>query len=62
MGSFKNYEPLHKDGIDYTTCKYLNNEVCCNVECEWLADYPNAKEQCSIDSKYRCEYFEKESE
>jgi hypothetical protein len=60
MGKFKDYEPLHKDEIDYTLCKYFYNEVCVNVDCEWLADFPNAKEMCSIDNKHRCKYFEKE--
>ena len=61
MGIFKDYEPLHEGTIDYNTCKYLYNEVCVNVEGEWLADFPNVKELCSVDSKHRCKYFEEES-
>lgn len=34
------------------TCKYLEDEVCCNDASEWLADFPNA-EDCR-----RCKYFE----
>ena len=60
MGSFKNYEPLYEDAIDYNTCKYLYNEVCVNVDCEWLADFPNAAGICSKNSKHRCKYFEEE--
>jgi hypothetical protein len=61
MGKFRDYQPLHEDAIDYNTCKYLYNEVCCNTQCELLADFPNAKEICSIDSKRRCKHFEEES-
>lgn len=61
MGKFKDYEPLHKDAIDYNTCKYLYNEVCCNTQCEWLADFPNAEQICSINSKHRCKYFEEDN-
>lgn len=60
MGRFKDYQPLHKDEIDYNTCKYLYNEVCVNTDCEWIADFPNAKEICSKDSKNKCKYFKKE--
>lgn len=34
------------------TCKYLEDEVCCNDASEWLADFPSA-EDCR-----RCKYFE----
>lgn len=61
MGKFKDYQPLHKDAIDYNTCKYLYNEVCVNTQCEWIADFPNAKEMCSINSRHKCKYFEEEN-
>lgn len=60
MGKFNDYQPLHEDAIDYNTCKYLYNEVCVNADCECVADFPNAKEMCSVNSKHRCKYFEEE--
>ncbi len=61
MGKYLDYEPMHIDEIDYSTCRYLYNEVCCNADCdEWLAEYPCVKEICSKDSKNRCKYFVEE--
>ena len=27
-------------------CKYLNDEVCCNDQSDWLADFTNADDSC----------------
>ena len=37
-------------------CKWLCDEVCCNTECDYLADYPQHK----CESIEECELFEKE--
>ena len=37
-------------------CKWLCDEVCCNDECDYLADYPPHK----CESIEECELFEKE--
>jgi len=39
-------------------CKWKINEVCCNGECEYVADYPYP--YCKCESKEDCQYFEKE--
>ena len=39
-------------------CKWKINEICCNDECEYLADYPYP--YCKCENKKQCKYFEKE--
>lgn len=60
MGKFLDYEPMHVDEINYNTCKYLINEVCCNGDSPCVADYPSP--YCKCESKEDCKYFEKEVE
>lgn len=56
MSKYIDYEPIHIDEIDYSKCKYLINEVCCNDESECVADYPNIK----CETKEECRYFAEE--
>ena len=42
-------------------CRWKINEICCNDKSDCLADYPFPNEICFIESKNRCEYFEKEN-
>lgn len=58
MSRFIDYEPMHVDEIDYSKCKYLYNEVCCNDQSEYVADYPYP--HCKCEGKKDCECFEKE--
>ena len=58
MSRFIDYEPMHINEIDYNKCKYLYNEVCCNDQSEYVADYPYP--YCKCESKKDCRYFEKE--
>ena len=46
MSRFVNYEPIHTDEINYDKCKWLINEVCCNGDCECVADYPSPYCKC----------------
>jgi hypothetical protein len=57
MSKFINYEPMHVDEIDYSKCKWLYNEVCCNDKSDYVAGYPSSK---ICESKKYCKYFEKE--
>lgn len=41
-------------------CKWRINDICCNDKSDCLADYPYPREICYIDTKNRCEHFEKE--
>lgn len=43
-------------------CRWRINDVCCNEQCECLADYPYPREICYIESKNRCKYFEEEKD
>lgn len=36
-------------------CKYLIDEVCCNADCELVADFPDYR---SCNSKEDCEFYE----
>lgn len=58
MSRYLGYEPLFEDDINYTECKWLCNEICCNDNSPYLADYPFPF--CKCESKKDCEYFEKE--
>lgn len=39
-------------------CKWKINEICCNGDCEYVADYPHP--YCKCESLEDCKYFEKE--
>ena len=39
-------------------CKWRINEVCCNDDCENVADYPYP--YCKCENKEQCSCFEKE--
>lgn len=39
-------------------CKWKINEICCNGDCEYVADYPYP--YCKCESKEDCKYFEEE--
>lgn len=58
MSRFVNYEPIHTDEINYDKCKWLINEVCCNGDCECVADYPSP--YCKCENLKDCNFFEKE--
>lgn len=59
MSKFVDYEPMHIDEINYKQCKWLINEVCCNSDCKYVADYPYPF--CKCENKNQCKYFEKEN-
>lgn len=61
MSSFltKNKFGVYIKEIESTKiCKWKINEICCNDECEYIADYPYP--YCKCESKKQCKYFEKE--
>ena len=60
MSRFIDYQPMHEDSIDYSKCKWLYNEVCCNDSSPYVADYPYPL--CKCESKLECEFFEEEVE
>lgn len=39
-------------------CKWKINEICCNGDCEYVADYPH--HYCKCESLEDCKYFKKE--
>ena len=43
-------------------CRWRIDDICVNDKCEYVADYPYPSEMCYINTKNRCEYFEKESD
>lgn len=59
MSRFVDYNPIHIDEIDYSKCKWLINEVCCNGDCDKVGDYPYYD---SCKSKEDCKWFEKEEQ
>ena len=63
MSSFlsRNKDGTYKKEIEsMDICKWKINEVCCNSDCEYCADYPHPYNKC--ESKEQCKYFEKEPE
>ena len=61
MSSFlsRNEDGTYKKEIEsMDICKWKINEICCNSECEYLADYPYP--YCKCENKKQCKYFEKE--
>lgn len=55
---------IEKDGVSLEEiesmeiCKWRVNEVCCNGDCGYVADFPYP--HCKCKSKKDCDYFEKE--
>ena len=61
MSSFlsRNDDGTYKKEIEsMNICKWNINEICCNSDCEYCADYPYPTSKC--ESKKQCKYFEKE--
>lgn len=63
MSSFlsRNEDGTYKKEIEsFKVCKWKVNEICCNADCEDVADYPYPAGKC--ESKDKCKFFEKEKE
>ena len=61
MSSFlsRNDDGTYKKEIEsIDICKWKINEICCNSDCKYCADYPYPTSKC--ESKKQCKYFEKE--
>ena len=55
----RNPDGTYKEEIEsMELCKWMINEVCCNEQSEYLADYPHS--YCKCENEKDCKYFEKE--